>query len=239
MTRVPILFVFLLLGTCVRAQTQMQEAESLALHAYLTADLEGWQRAIEAATQLADERQRLLTVTEYQFGLATASMAGEERDATLVDALDAMDDTIDDYWELDKENARMHGLYSALLGFRIARKPIMGMAYGSKAGKYAERAVTLGPDDPVALYHAAGNLFYTPEQWGGNPQLALEYLDKASRLFGTDRDTDWRYLATLALRGQVEAQLGHTDRARATYAEALAAQPDFAYVSKVLLPSLK
>ena len=113
------------------------------------------------------------------------------------------------------------------------------MVYGSRAAKYAEQAMNLDPRDPTALYHAASNLFYTPEQWGGDPELALAYLEQAGAYFGPNRNDNWRYLALLALRGQVEARLGHADRALATYTEALTAQPDFTYVSRVLLPQLK
>ena len=229
--------LLLTVGFCTGARAQSHD--TLALRAYLTSDLATWQRALAATDQVADAKTRLLLRAEYNLALAYASMGREEDEDVRDAAIDDMDDALDNYWKLDEESAAAHGLYSALLGLKIARKPMTGMLYGSRAGSYAEDAVALDSNDPTALHHAAANLYYTPEQWGGNPQLALEYLQKAGQQYGEGHHNNWRYLATLALRGQVEAKLGMTEVARATYAEALEAQPDFAYVSRVLLPQLK
>ena len=126
MQRNPTLLLFLLLCTCVRAQTNAHDGERLALRAYLTADPALWQQAITKAKAVPDDRLRLLTLAEYQYGLASVTMGRDGQEKTFDDALDALDDAIDEYWELDDENATVHGLYSALLGFKIARKPMMG-----------------------------------------------------------------------------------------------------------------
>ncbi len=228
---------FLLLclaGTCVRAQ----HAEALALTAYLHNDVAKWDAALAAAAAIPDPEKRLLTRAEYQLNRGYAAMVADD-DAALDDVIAQMDEALDQLWEIDDENAVAHGLYSALLGLKIARKPISGMIHGSRAANYAEKAAKLGPQNGAALHHAAANLYYTPPQWGGDPEQALRYLEQAVDTYGPDRNSDWRYLSTLALMGQVQRELGQTDRARATYELALAAQPDFGYVSKVLLPQLK
>jgi tetratricopeptide (TPR) repeat protein len=231
-------FFFLLLTgiacTCVRAQKH----ETLALQAYLGNDLPTWEAAIAATTSIADPEERLLTVAEFQLGRGYAAMAADDK-AALNDALDEAGDALDALWEINDGNAVAHGVYAGLLGLKIAKTPITGMLYGSRASKYAEKAAKLGSDNGAALYHAASNLHYTPEQWGGDPESALALLERAVDAYGPDRDRNWRYLNTLALKGQVQARLGRTDAARATYARALDAQPDFLYVSRVLLPQLE
>ena len=231
------LFLFFLftvfVSTCVPAQTY----ETLALEAYLHNDLERWEKALAATRSITDEEKRLLTRAEYQLGRAYAAMATQDEDVR-DEAMDGVDDALDALWEVNDKNGTAHGIYSGLLGLKIARTPITGMIHGSRAAKYASKAVKLAPHDPAALYHAAANLYYTPEQWGGDSEQALAYLLQALELYGEGRETNWRYLNTLALLGQVQARLGQTDHARATYRTALEAQPDFGYVSNVLLPKL-
>lgn len=228
-------FLTLLLGTGVRAQ---DNHHALALEAYLANDYATWQRALAATQTIEDERRRLLIQAEYRLNSFYAAAESEDEDQQDA-AIDGADELLDRYWELNEKSGPAHGIYSGLLGLRIARKSMLGIIHGSRAGSYAEDAIQLAPNDPVALYHAAGNLYYTPERWGGDPAQALKYLQKALSTYGEDRDRHWRYLATLALLGQVQQRLGDTEAARATYAIALQAQPEFAYVSKVLLPELK
>ena len=220
-------------GACVLGQ----EYESLALHAYLQNDLSKWEAALDATSYISDPEQRLLTRAEFQLGRAYAAMAASDEEA--VDrALDDIDEAMEELWEINDKNAVAHGVYSGYLGLKIARKPISGMIYGSRATKYAAKAARLGPKSGPALYHAASNLFYTPEQWGGDAEQALKYLERAVAAYGPHRNQNWRYLNTLALLGQVQARLGQVEQARATYSLALKAQPGFDYVSKVLLPQL-
>jgi tetratricopeptide (TPR) repeat protein len=222
------------LGTRVRAQTY----ETLALEAYLQNDLDKWDAALAATEAITDPEHRLLTRAEYQLGRAYAAMAAGD-DAARNDALDQIDENLDELWEINERNAVAHGLYSGLLGLKIARRPIMGMIYGSKAGTYAERAAELGPENGAALYHAASNLYYTPEQWGGDLTESRNLLERAVETYGPDRNDNWRYLNTLALLGQVRQKLGDTEGARLAYEKALAAQPEFGYVRNVLLPALE
>ena len=223
-----------LLGAAAPAQTGHRE---LALNAYLTSDPAAWRQAITAAEgQISDETTRRLTQAEYQLAGAFASF-GRGDDAARDRFMNALDSNLDAYWKLDDANATAHGLYSALLGLRIARKPMSAMIYGSRAGSYAKKAIKLDANHPTALYHAAGNLYYTPEQWGGDPALAIAYLEKSVAAYAGDA-TNYRYLEALARLGEVQASVGQTEAARATYQRALAARPDFAYVSQVLLPKL-
>ncbi|CAH1001874.1 hypothetical protein LEM8419_02782 [Neolewinella maritima] len=237
MLRLLLLLLSLLLCPAGPYSLHAQSHESLALAAYLRSDLSQWDEALAASASIPDPETRLLTQAEYQLGKAYAAMAGEDESARDA-AMEAMDDMLDQIWELTETNATAHGLYAALLGLKIARTPMTGMIHGSRASRYVSKGVALGPDNPAALYHAAGNLYYTPEQWGGDPEQALRYLQRAISLYGPDRNQNYRYLAALALLGQVQAKLDQTDAARATYRMALEAQPEFHYVSKLLLPRL-
>ena len=218
--------------------TGAQSHSELALAAYLQNDLERWDEAIAATSTIADDEERTVTSGIYHLTATYAAMAAEN-EASLDRHMDALDEIIDEVWDITETNGVAHGLYSAYLGLKIARKPMTGMLYGSRAASYAEDAVDLAPDDPRALYYAASNLFYTPKTWGGDQEKAEAYLLKASRQYGDDAKNDFHYLETLALLGQAQAALGKTDAARATYERALQLQPEFGYVKNRLLPSLE
>ncbi len=228
-----ILLFFLTLTGMLGAQTHHETA----LRAYLSNDPAVWAEAVAATKTIADPAERMLTEADYQLAKAYAHMATKDNDA-IAAVVDRVDELLDEYWDLNDKNAAAHGLYSALLGLKIAQAPMKGMLYGSRATKYAAKGVELDPNDPAALYNAAGNLFYTPEQWGGDPEKAVTYLKKAVQQYGSDAAQDWHYLSTLALLGQAQAKVGKTDEARATYQRALAAQPTFGYVKYMLLPEL-
>ena len=214
-----------------------QSHEQLALTAYLSGQEADWQTALTATETITDPKTRLLTRAAYHQEALGVAMGREEPE--LADRhLDALEEAIDAYWKLDEDSAEAHARYSALLGFKIARKPMLGMIYGSRASKYARRAVELDPDHPAALMAITYNLYYTPEQWGGNKAAALTHIEKAAKNLPADWRTDYQSLSVLALYGQVLAGNGQTDAARAVYQKALAAQPDFRYVKRYLLPEL-
>lgn len=104
-------------------------------------------------------------------------------------------------------------------------------------------ALRLGKENPrVWLVQAVGTLF-TPAQWGGGPEAALEQLTRGETLFKSDRPAkglpDWGHAELHAWLGLVHQKLGHKDESRRAYQEALRLEPGFAWVKDVLLPGLE
>ena len=228
----------LLLFTVISTLAAAQNHQELALQAYLSAELAGWDDAIEAAQQLPDERDRHIYGMRYnQLALGAAmGLADEKASDRYIDQLDA---AVDAYWELDEKNAAAHGHYSALLGFKIARNPMSGMLYGSKASKYAKTAYEMDPSDPVAALSITSNLFYTPKQWGGDPDKALGYITKAAAALPTGWESDPLALDVLVTQGMILAALERKEEAKAVYERILTAQPEHSYVRHKLLPALE
>ena len=237
------LLLILLLGTCARAPLFAQPdapaptVEELSLTAYLSNDGDDWAKATAAAAELPATPADQLRAAKAYFGAATNALV--KKDDRLDDYLDGLETALNAVLEADDRHPTATGLYSGYLGLLIAQTPIKGMMYGRKSAKYAANGVKYDATDALAHYFRASNLYYTPENWGGDPAAAVRHLQKAVKLFpaGTD-GSDWLYLQTHALLGQALTKTGDRAAARATYELALQLRPDFGYVRNVLLPQL-
>ena len=227
------LLSFLTLATLDAQKTHTD----LALQAYLSADAATWNQAIAAATEIADEKVRLQTLMAYH-QQAIGSAMGRQDEAGIDTHIEALEEVIDAYWELDENNAAAHGHYSALLGFKIARKPMSAMMYGRRASSYAKSAYELDATDPVAVLSIASNLFYTPERWGGDRAKALDYVNKAVANLPAGWEHNMYVVDLLVMQGELLAAVGDTAGALESYERVLAVHPNHGYVGKYLLPKL-
>lgn len=238
-----LLFV-LLLCTCGRAQmvaqcTTSSNIEALALEAYLTNDLQKWDKVVENTRELPESVESSLLVAKVLFGAAGAAFSHENEDKA-ENYIDAMKDPLNFILDNNKNHPEANALYSGYLGMLIAMSPMKGMFYGSKSGKMAKKGVDKGPNSPIAHYFLGSSLYYTPTNWGGDPARAVVVLEKAKNAFPpTANGCDWFYLQTHALLGQAQLSTGDKAAARQTYLAALKLQPNFAWVEKVLLPELE
>lgn len=220
------------------AQDAIRTHEEIALEAYLKNDLSLWDQALEKIKALPSSPEQLLLLAETAYGAAGAVFAEEDR-SPAAPYLEIAQQALETILEADRQQAAAHGLLSGVLGMRIALDPGQGMRLGQLSGRHADKALRFGPEDPTALREAGGQLLYTPVQWGGDPEQALELLQRAEALYDkTLAGKDWRYLNTLTLLGQALSMTEQKEAARSVYLRALALQPDFAYVKYYLLPAL-
>ena len=232
------LLLLLFACTCVSAQCDNStELDQQARVAYLTNDMTSWESVLANAKSLSDNPSNQLQLARLALGAAGTAMA-KQNDDFLSQCLTVMETSLDKFWESDKKDPAANGLYSAYLGLLIAQSPMKGMLYGSKSSKYAAKGVAYDANSPEAQYCLGSNLFYTPETWGGDAELAVEHLQAAIAATNDEAGCDWFHLQTLALLGQAQNKAGDTAGARMTYLKALQLEPEFGYVAKVLLPAL-
>lgn len=232
------LLLLLFACTCVSAQCDNStQLDQQARAAYLTSDIAGWEEVLLNAKALPDTPDNQLQLARLGLGAAGTAMA-RQNDDFLRECLELMESSLDKFWESDKKDPAANGLYSAYLGLLIAQSPMKGMLYGSKSSKYAVKGVAYDDNSPEAQYCLGSNLFYTPETWGGDAELAVEHLKAAIDATDDEAGCDWFHLQTLALLGQAQDKAGDTAGARMTYLKALQLEPEFGYVAKVLLPAL-
>jgi tetratricopeptide (TPR) repeat protein len=118
-----------------------------------------------------------------------------------------------------------------------------GMAMVNPMQEELAQAMRIGKENPrLWLVNGIGS-FFTPAQWGGGPEIALEHLTKAETLFKTDRPgkamPDWGRAETYAWLGIVHQKLGHKEESKLAYQEALRLEPGFGWVRDTLLPGLE
>jgi len=236
------LLLLLLACTCVRAQKAAPctgtDLNALALDAYLNNDLEKWDAVVAKTTNLPQTTENSLLTAKILFGAAGVAMGKKDTDKAY-DFADAMEAPLDFLLAADKNHPEANGLYSGYLGMLIGVTPMKGMLYGSKSGKLAERGVAKGPNSAIAHYFLGSSLFYTPATWGGDPERAVEMLQKSLAAFPPTADgCDWFYLEAHALLGRAQNKNGDKAGARQTYLAALKLQPEFGWVKNVLLPAL-
>lgn len=231
------LLPLLLFSTRGPAQTQATLSyEAYALKGYLDTSLDDWNQALAHLRTQPESIERSVRMAYLAYGAAGSSFALEEE--VKVDVyLDIAEESLAAVLDQEPKNVQANAILSGVLGLRIARKPMKGMTLGSKSARHAKRALDYGPDNPVALFFFGSRLLYTPKMWGGDPERAVELLQRAVDL-GSGSANDWTYLNALALLGQAQAKTEQSAAARTTYKRALALQPEFGYVKYNLLPAL-
>jgi tetratricopeptide (TPR) repeat protein len=231
----------------------LQEPDPLKLAETLRADIQaGWltgdRAKLESALRLADRatvlfpREALLhhykgyavyrIVQLPQLGLSEAA-----KTSLLTQGLDALAAA-----NRLTPMPESYVLRRALMGQSITDAG-SGMAMAQPMEEQLAQAMRTGKENPrVWLVNGVGS-FFTPAQWGGGPEAALEQLNRAEAYFKSDRPgkgmPDWGRAETYAWLGIVHQKLGHKEESRRAYQEALRLEPGFVWVKEALLPGLE
>jgi tetratricopeptide (TPR) repeat protein len=135
-------------------------------------------------------------------------------------------------------------LRSSVIGQQIGLdpNPINAMRLGPRADAALDRATELGPNNPRVWLLSGISLMFKPALFGGGLGKAERDLRKAIALFPTDQPgpmmPSWGHAEAFAWLGQVLARDNRDSDARAAYQKALEIEPNFAWVTNVLLPAL-
>lgn len=231
----------LLMMICLMAMGFPQDIKRLSYEAYLDQDKNSWKSNVALATkayqaQPGTETKFQLALTEY--GLLNATM--KDQDEVLFDAyVDGLEMRLEELAKDKTQGAEAAALLSSVYGFKMAYSPWKGMFLGGKTSDLLETALKNAPNSPIVQKMYAGNQYFTPEMWGGDRDKALAAFLKSNQLFEQGKDTqNWMYLDNLAWIGIIYQEKGMQSEAKKAWDKALAIEPDFAWVSKVLLPGL-
>jgi len=134
-------------------------------------------------------------------------------------------------------------LLSGFYGREIGADPSLGATLGMEIQRVIGAAVALGPNNPrVSLVQGMGALF-TPPEWGGGPAQAEKHFLRSVAQFADDHPTApapaWGRGEVYAWLGQVYERTGRKAEAMAAYKKALDAEPNYLWVSRVLIPALQ
>ena len=133
---------------------------------------------------------------------------------------------------------------AAIIMMKLAINPMSGVTLAPKIYSLLDEAQSIDPDKPYSYVIRGMMAFNTPKMFGGSDQDALKDFNQALKLFEANKDKniiepDWGYAETLAWLGRTLENLDNNDAAMFTYKKALTVEPDYGWVSHVLLPQLE
>ncbi len=146
--------------------------------------------------------------------------------------------------EKDPHSADAKALLASIYGIQISKNFMLGATLGQKSTDLVEEAVKLAPENPrVWIAHGAAKL-HTPPMFGGDPEVAVKDFEKSVQLAEKERHDDplapeWGRVESLAWLGRALEKVGRDDDAKKAYERALALEPEYGWVKRVLLPALE
>ncbi|MBV6644391.1 MAG: tetratricopeptide repeat protein [Cyclobacteriaceae bacterium] len=234
MKKISLSIIIFLSATRLLAQEDLNEKQ---YRAYLANDIEGWQEVYKKSKDSNLERYDQMLM---QYGLLNACMA-EKNEDLFEEHVDVIIEGFEAIIQDQKHFAEPYALLSSINGFKIGFSSWKGMFLGPKSTRQMEKALKHGSDSPLVWKLYANSKLYTPETFGGSVTEAISGFEKSVILFEKDSihlSNNWMYLDALAHLGLSYQKNNELEKAKTVYEKALLIEPDFAWVSKVLLPKL-
>ncbi|WP_258100978.1 tetratricopeptide repeat protein [Marinoscillum pacificum] len=200
--------------------------------AYVSNSQTIWQRVIDQSTESSYER----ALAQYGFLNSTLSEMDDEAFHRYYDeTIDLLDELIDSETKI----AECKALKSSIYGFELAYNSYKGMFLGPKSSSLISDAYGMDGDNPLVVKLYATSKLYTPEMFGGDPELAVTEFERSVKLFENKSDTthNWLYLDALAHLGLACQKVGDHNKALTVFKKALQSEPDFGWVKYGLAPS--
>jgi len=91
---------------------------------------------------------------------------------------------------LDPSFAEAEALYGYLIGMQLAVHPEEAMTLGMKSMQHLDKALAAEPDNPRIQFLKGFYQLYVPEAFGGGPDSALPFFEKAIELFEKEKISD-------------------------------------------------
>ena len=214
---------------------KVQDAKSLLQQGINDWDLAKMQEARDSLLRLhlqANEKNEcllyFLALTDYR--MATYYMtqgAMEETGVHIAQGKKFLEKSI----ELKPDWGEPYALYATLLGFEIALKPEEAMTIAFEIGDYFGEAYAKDPDNPRTYLLKGTSELFTPESYGGGPDVALNSLETALSCFEKENITDplqpcWGKDELYTFMGMAYNQKGDAEKAKEYLKKALTINPD-------------
>jgi tetratricopeptide (TPR) repeat protein len=141
--------------------------------------------------------------------------------------------------EADPSFGEPFALYAALLGFEIALDQEKAMELGFRSYEYLAKALEKEPENPRINLLKGASILFTPEQFGGGADNALEFLHKSVNLFEKETIKDpikpsWGKEEAYTFLGMAYKQKNEHIEAKKFLKKALEINPKFGMASREL-----
>lgn len=231
--------------------------KSRAMTADYRADLDELERQRDAARLFADDPS-LGYLALYWSGFASwrlainginRGMGSDDLKAHLGRAVDDFEASIRRRGDFADAHAAAALASSWLLGMtmdRFVSTPERWAQATAEVNRRLAGAQALAPDNPRVLWATGGSLLFTPKQYGGDPERAIEIYRHAVNAADAERVSsaalpDWgkpEALMALAYAHSNQAD-PDLDAAAEEARAALSLRPDWSYVRDILLPQIE
>jgi len=133
---------------------------------------------------------------------------------------------------LDPAFAEAEALYGYLIGMQLAVHPEEAMTLGMKSMEHMEKALAAEPDNPRIQFLKGFYQLYVPEAFGGGPDSALPFFEKAIDLFEKEKISDplrpsWGREAALTNAALIHKNKKNEAKAIELLKKALAVNPSY------------
>ncbi|MCS4301180.1 M48 family metallopeptidase [Chryseobacterium sp. BIGb0232] len=82
--------------------------------------------------------------------------------------------------KIHPKNSEIYALYAYLYGAKVNVDPMArGAEMGKKSASYINLSIKANPENPRPYLLRAMGIYYTPKAFGGGPEKAIPYLEKA------------------------------------------------------------
>ncbi len=234
-------FMILPIVLITMAMNSSQDLMKANYKAYLSTDKENWKQNVALANKLYTDNpsvDNLFNLAQTEFGLLNISMKDQDEDL-FDDYVDNCEERLENLANSEKYGADAKALLSGLLGYKMAYSPWKGMTLGPKGTRLLNEAYEMNPDSPIVLKMLASNKYFTPSMWGGDVDKALSLFQKSTQGFEkSDTSDNWMYLDNLAWEGIILNEMGRELEAQEVFSKAAEIEPNFNWVTKVLLPQV-
>jgi len=141
--------------------------------------------------------------------------------------------------EADPSFGESFALYAALLGFEIALNQEKAMELAFKSYEYLAKALEKEPENPRINLLKGTSILFTPEQFGGGADNAMEFLNKSVNLFEKESIKDpikpsWGKEEAYTFLGMAYKQKNEYVTAKKLLKKALEINPEFGMASREL-----
>lgn len=208
--------------------------------AYIKGDMPAWKKVIDQMqTQATNSAAIRLELINYQYGYV-AWCLGKEEEEQARRYLKKAEDNLTWFENKTAYQSTYHAYKAAFIGYRIALNKYKAPILGPESVEYAEKAVELDSQNPVAYIEMGNITYYMPEMFGGSKTRALVYYVRAMQLMERYHDVkyDWNYLNLLASIAQGYQAIGKLEKAKTYYQKLLKIEPGFLWVKNHLYPKL-
>lgn len=227
-----ILLTFLLLCSLMASASDLYQA-------YLAGDMQQWGDYLaETDKQEYFSVEELASIANYEYGYI-AWCLGEKRTDEAKHRLSQFEKRISQLESMNYNPSMVAVFRSSVCAYSLSLYKRDLIKTMKEAIDYTDKAVTLEPENPLALTLQGNVRFYTPAMFGGSKKEALELFLKAEKIMrNSNRIHCWNYRALQLCIAQCYEKV-ESKKAAINYCEQILSEvPEFAYIRDVYLPKL-